>query len=239
MGEGGERPMKVRRLASSKPKLGRIVTVYVGRGDKARDFSIHDEILKQHSDFFKAALAGDRWQEGVERKVSLPEDDPETFEGFQCFIYSGKTFVEDAVQRVVQDDGSIIDQEYVRISTAWSLADKLQSCTYKDAVTDTLALKMAPGNCHPINLQTVLSDGTPASVGYMRLLIDIAVQTWRSTTFDNLDVEKAPKVFMQKLLKGLADAKDRLVQDKLWLKEDCHYHDHGEEKPCYKTMFTY
>ncbi|KAK5697052.1 hypothetical protein LTR17_024046 [Elasticomyces elasticus] len=239
MTEDGERPRKVRRLASSKPKLGRMVTVCVGTGEEAREFHVHDEILKRHSDFFKAALAGDRWQEGVERKVSLPEDKPEVFEGFQCFIYSGLSFVEGEAHTRTSKPGRTVDGEYAVIVEAWKLADKLQSCSYKDASTDSLALKMAAEIGVPLSMQAGLAEGTSMSAGLVRLLLDVAVRQWDVEDFAQLDLDQTPKAFVQKLLVGLAEKKNRRDADRLWMKGDCHYHDHGEEKPCYKTMFTY
>ncbi|KAK5745691.1 hypothetical protein LTR17_001191 [Elasticomyces elasticus] len=238
MAEDGERPKKVRRLASSKPKLGHMVTVCVGTGSKARDFFVYEGLLCQHSDFFKAALTGGRWQESIQRKVSLPEDEPETFEDFQCFLLAGRTFFEDAAQRKVLD-GISRDDEYRAIANAWTLADKLQSCSYKDATTDTLALKVVANNRYPTGMQYMLAKGNSASAGFARFIVDTAVRTWSAEEFEKLDVEARPIAIVQKLLKGLAEVEGRTMQENPWLKEDCHYHDHGEEKPCYKTMFTY
>ncbi|KAK4952682.1 hypothetical protein LTR10_009488 [Elasticomyces elasticus] len=228
MAEDEDRPRKVRRLASSKPKLGRMVTVSVGTGDKARDFYLHEDPIIEHSDFFKAALAGNRWQEGTERKVLLPEDEPEEFEGFQCFVYSGLTFL------LNHPDG-----ECSSIVHAWSFADKLQSCSYKDALTDSLALKVATSAKTPVGMQYGIADGSSVSAGLTRLLVDLAICYWTIGAFEKLDLEAAPKTFVRKLLAGLAEDRTRTNEDKPWLNEDCHYHDHGEEKPCYKTMFTY
>ncbi|KAK5714077.1 hypothetical protein LTR15_010985 [Elasticomyces elasticus] len=239
MAEDGQRPRKVRPLASSKPKLGLMVTVSVGTGEKARDFHVHEEVIKRHSDFFNAALAGDRWQEGVERKVSLPEDKPKTFEGFQSFIYSGLSFLEDEASRQVSDEGRRADKELVVIKHAWKLADKLQSCSYRDALTDSLALKMVAENIVPLGMQVGLEAGISMSTGLFRLLLDVAICCWTVEPFSRLKLEDTPSAFVLKLITGLAESGDRTVRDKPWLKEDCHYHDHGEEKPCYKTMFTY
>ncbi|KAK3614217.1 hypothetical protein LTR56_027395 [Elasticomyces elasticus] len=239
MAEDGERPRKVRRLASGMPKLGRMITVCVGKGKKLRNFYIHEEKLIDHSDFFKAALSGDRWLEGTERKVSLPEDKPDAFEGFQCFLYSGVIIGQDPAQIELQKDGLTSDQEYETISNAWVLADKLQSCSYKDAMTDNLAIKVVAEAAVPLDMQNVFADGTSMSVGMARLLVDVAIRHWTVQGFEKLDLDRAPKTFVRKLLVGLAETKDRSAKETPWLKEDCHYHDHGEDKPCYKTMFTY
>ncbi|KAK3619783.1 hypothetical protein LTR56_023797 [Elasticomyces elasticus] len=240
MAEDGESPRKVWRLASSKPNLGCIVTISVGKGSEVREFSVHEELLCRHSDFFKAALNGSRWREGLEGKVSLPEEEPEFFEGFQAFLYSGFIFTNDPAQKEEADDsGCYNDNEYETMGKAWLLADRIQSCSYKDALTDSIALKIVTEAAYPTGMQNLLREGTSMSAGFPRLLLDVAICAWDVESFGELDLDSIPQAFVMKLIKGLAESADREDKDRPWVKEDCHYHDHGEEKPCYKIMFTY
>ena len=59
--------------------------VFVGE-DKA-SFYVHENILCSASPFFKAAFNGN-FKEAAEGDISLPEDDPETFERFLQYLYT-------------------------------------------------------------------------------------------------------------------------------------------------------
>jgi len=60
------------------------VTVYVG--DVKNEFHIHQNLLCGASTFFDAAFTS-KFKEGSEKKMTLPEDDPEVFEAFVQWLY--------------------------------------------------------------------------------------------------------------------------------------------------------
>ncbi|KAK5683433.1 hypothetical protein LTS10_004965 [Elasticomyces elasticus] len=237
---GWQRPNKIRRSAYEKPKFGRkTITISVGT-DNPQKFRAHEGLLCEHSGFFKAAL-GRAWKEGNERKVLLPEDRPEVFELFFCFIYSGRLYLKDRTQDYVDDDGDCRDVEYHKIGHAWLLADKLQSCTMKDALTDCLANKVMSEECVPTGMHRQLHEGASNTAGLKRMLVDFAVRYWDDDSFEEYDIGNSPGSFTQDLLAALARGrqKGRAGQERPWENEDCYYHDHGEEEACYKTMFSY
>ncbi len=63
------------------------VTLRVGTGTEETAFQVHEDLLCQHSSFFKAAFTS-QWKRNTERKIRLPEDDPDTFEEFIQWLYT-------------------------------------------------------------------------------------------------------------------------------------------------------
>jgi len=162
-----------------------MIEVRVGEEDEERIFHVHKELLVQHSDFFAAALGGD-WKERVDRSVKLPEDDPEQFDHFCCFLYTGQLFTRRSGDRYVDGDGDDCDNEFERICHAWVFGNKLQSTTYKDAVADSLIMKVIDGKFHPVSMHEEIENHAARSAPFRTLLIDIAVHCWRNETFEEL-----------------------------------------------------
>lgn len=67
-----------------------MTTVHVGSINKPT-FDVHEDLLKRHSVFFKAALdkQGERPEE---RRINLLEDDTDLFDMFVCVLYTGVIF---------------------------------------------------------------------------------------------------------------------------------------------------
>ncbi|CZT21837.1 uncharacterized protein RCC_07704 [Ramularia collo-cygni] len=64
-----------------------IVTVKIGQ-NPTENFFIHEGTLKQHSDFFKAAM-DKKWKEGQSMVIELPEDKSEVFSHYADWLYCG------------------------------------------------------------------------------------------------------------------------------------------------------
>jgi hypothetical protein len=62
------------------------VTVVVGTSDKCKSFALHKTLVCKRSKFFRASLSGD-WKESHERKVHLPEEDPDIFKFYIQSLY--------------------------------------------------------------------------------------------------------------------------------------------------------
>lgn len=63
-------------------------TVVVGTGATAATFSLHRHVLVTVSPFFASAL-NSTFMEGIEQKVSLPEERADVFEWFVWWLYTG------------------------------------------------------------------------------------------------------------------------------------------------------
>ena len=206
--------------------------VAVGTGSDAKDFYIHEDILKRHSDFFCAALRND-WREACEGVIRLPEDDPEAFLVFANFLYSGQL-------SIARDpsDPQHCDEVSIMIAS-WLLGDKILSDSFKDAIVDRYAeLTSLTGRCAGVHLPRIIYNHSNLPSGLKRLLVDIAVLGWLDGSYKCLPREIADAdFFAETTLRALQIPPEQRHVDKPWVDCGCRYHDHGEETPCYKTMF--
>jgi hypothetical protein len=63
-------------------------TISVLVGEKKQLFTVYKDIICASSKFFKAACS-ERWVEGKEKKVLLPEVEPKFFQSYVAWLYSG------------------------------------------------------------------------------------------------------------------------------------------------------
>jgi hypothetical protein len=66
-----------------------IITVTVGRDDRKRTYSLHEDVLVTKCPFFEKCLRSGM-KEQVEQAVHLPEDNPEAFETVVKWMYAEK-----------------------------------------------------------------------------------------------------------------------------------------------------
>lgn len=64
-------------------------TFQVSVGEQGKDFVMHTHIATSRSPFFKAALTHD-WKEAHEKRISLPDCEPGTFEGYLQWVYTSE-----------------------------------------------------------------------------------------------------------------------------------------------------
>lgn len=216
-----------------------MVEVVVGSGDQAKTFHAHKNLLTQHSDFFEAALNRD-WKESSDRKVSLPDDEADQFAQFHDFLYTGALFVIHEGDEYTCDDGHLWDHEYIRICDASVLGSKLQSTVFMDVATDSLIAKCLSEDSWPTGLYGVVIDHVARSAGIRKLLIDIAVHEWSEGSFAEMEGHVANKDFLHDLMMALVKVRvEGRDKARPWVDAGCRYHDHGEEKPCYRKIFKY
>jgi len=113
-----------------------MVTVEVGtrQGNKAaRRSSVHSALVMSHSDFFKAAMSTETWQESKEQIVRLHDEDPEVFEVFYWFLYTGR------VHNMRPDEQN---EEWRSLVGSWALSPFLQSVSFEDVVVDAMGERM-------------------------------------------------------------------------------------------------
>lgn len=221
------------------------VTVSVGLENKKRTFIIHKGLLTSHSEFFKTALKVE-WVEGQKRIVSLPVDDPEAFDIFYNFLYTGQIFsCKDGDFKEVKEakdnlNVSHIDSEWARLPNCWILGQKLLSTSFQDATTDAIIAKVVGDRMPAVDLHEIIYPKSSPTSAVRKVLVDMAVWNWPTGTMSRRrwNGEWAQFFF------DVAVAKDRFVTDKdqgrgpLYAEDTCGYHEHkAEGKPCYKTMF--
>lgn len=207
----------------------------VGSEDSTSDFYIPEESLVRHSDFAAAALRND-WRESQQRVIRLPEASPDLFEIFAIFVSSGKIHSSKANEVITIDELNSKDEEWVRLRDSWMLGDVLQSISFKDAITDAIIQKIQESERSPAGMQRTVYARTVQDNGLRRLLVDIAPFRWKKETFKTrCNANGALEDFYRDVCARLIE-KQNGETDPLE-NAGCRYHDHGTEKPCYKTMF--
>ena len=205
----------------------------VGKGAKQRTFAIHEDIAKQHSDFIAAALRNG-FIEGATRTIRLPEEDPQHFEVFVNFVYTGRiySFKEDDRRNEGCDD------EWNRLGECWIVGDKLLAQNFQDAVVDSIGSKIVQGGSHPLSMHELIYPKTVGPNSMKSLLVEIGAFSWTSVQTKERKIKSDSAEFFLDLAVRLKEmtAEDRKGK-KPWVDAGCRYHVHGNERPCYKTFF--
>ncbi|TGO64320.1 hypothetical protein BOTNAR_0089g00090 [Botryotinia narcissicola] len=92
-------------------------------GPELKEFFVHKALIRSTCDFFDKAFNG-RFKEGIENKMHLPEDNPEIFEIFVNWMYSGH------LKRGLREPMPIIE--------IWIFAQKCQAITLKNSAMNAL-----------------------------------------------------------------------------------------------------
>ena len=212
----------------------------VGQGDIEKTFAIHKDLLVKHSAFFASAFNNDNWKESNNGRMIMEEDASRVFDVFVRFIYLGKLFTMKTGERSESPDGFAgSDQEWARLEKCWVLGEKLLSPSFKDAVTDAAIAKCHESKQWPVDIHQVVYRSSAGPCGMRRLLVDIAVWKWSDCTMSS----RPQHVDYMQFFFDVAVAMNQLKHNGVkgappFSKVDaCFYHDHGDDTPCYKTMF--
>ena len=177
--------------------------------------------------------------------MSLEEDNPESFEIFYNFLYTGQIFSAKEGDYRRSPDTSVsppihYDSEWSRLYESWSLGQKLLSTTFKDAITDALPLKMVDARNWPLRMHETIYPCSSSTFAIRRLLVDVAIWKWTPEHMECSGVKESSAQFFfdvasaMKKLRVSGDKGDAPFQGQ----NICFYHEHeAQGMPCYKTMF--
>ena len=222
-----------------------VVTVTVGEGTDVKTFVLHEDILKQHSDF-------EDWQY-INKDLpllSVTVDDYEIFDIFANFAYTGEL---EAQTVQTASDPQRASREYCnRLLRCWDLGHTLLATHFQDAVMDEL-VQNSVKNGHLraysfADCADLYERFRGASLNSLqRLAVDIAVREWDAEDVKNLispslqflrDVTieflRLHDKVKEAAVRGSGPAENYF--EEVWMMHGCRYHEHGEEKPCYKTL---
>ena len=104
---------------------GNTIKVRAGT-DNPVDFNVHEEVIRSSSNFFDKAMSA-AWKEAKEGVVSLPEDEPEIFKLYLQWLYNDTIPCEEK-----GPDHADHVEEYLRLSKAYVLGDKLQDGDFQN-----------------------------------------------------------------------------------------------------------
>lgn len=178
------------------------------------------------------------WKESRERSIELREDDPNTFEIYQHWLYCGTI--------PTRDDGiGRTNAEYLQLAKAYVLGDKLRDGNFKDVVIDAMQLRSrsiyADGKCYFPGECSIrcIYDNTLKSSEARHLLVDFYVKHGDELWLKGDEQEKFPRDFLMDLAVALYKSKDtHFTATATTAYNTCEYHQHGSG-PCYKDRFNY
>jgi hypothetical protein len=225
-------PMFARRTyASNNLHLGwKIVTFRVG-SENPQDYAIHESLIKPVSEFVSLALDKD-WKEAKERLIPLPDDDPEVFELLQTWLYNN------TIPSMNPVDGVKDAAEYKMLVAAYILGDKFGITDFKDAIIDSMILKLRHTARFDARLGNMVYDNTPERSPLRKLWQDVYVFAGNPSWLDEdwlgdfvhaeftLDLSK----YHMRMMRGQGPS--GAPYEGAFLGE-CYYHEHGKEE-CYR-----
>ena len=101
------------------------MTVLVGGQEPQQRFHLHKDLLCNVSEFFSAALTGN-FKEAEDGKITLPEQNPETFKYFVHWLYTGSLkgfYYPRTIEPTIWDLSTAVDKELERLNL--SMPDEL------------------------------------------------------------------------------------------------------------------
>ncbi|KAK4613844.1 hypothetical protein CLAFUW4_09110 [Fulvia fulva] len=111
---------------------GNFVTIRTGSENSIQEFHVHEDVVKEKSNFLKAAFDR-RWREGQSRVLELPEDTPATISAYLEWLYSR------SIQPPPVEPGT--GHRFERLVRLYVFGKKIQDDAFCDAVMRLMAQK--------------------------------------------------------------------------------------------------
>ena len=217
-----------RHKATSTPRYGsKTIKFLVGKEDPT-EFVIHESVVTPHSAFVRMALSND-WKEAKERTIPLPEDEPDTFQLYQEWVYTGLVFSEN-VANTEKDS-----KEYERLVSAYILSDRLLDSTFKDVVVDCIIHKLCNSELFSPRLTNLVYDNNPAGSTLRRLWQDIYVWSGSPNWLEEKTVgdEVHPEFLLDLSKSQMSFWPGQRPPAAPYIQNPCLYHEHADGT-CYR-----
>lgn len=196
-----------------------------------RTFSIHENVLRSNSPYFDRALRAD-WEEGRRGEIYLGKFDPDAFEVYARWAYTGRIFVE-------------VDRTFLW-KNCYVLGRYLCDTDFNDALVDNLVKGMSQKKLYYPNFVYEVMYKLPGRDSpHRKLAVDVFLLSWRNE--QHTDTSWMPdfeRVGMEFIHDVMAAEQGALRKEKVsrwgrecyWLdwKNDCRYHEHANEGRCYR-----
>ncbi|OQO06720.1 hypothetical protein B0A48_08507 [Cryoendolithus antarcticus] len=233
--------------------------INVGKAEESKPFYIHDRILAKHSAHFAARIETEvppgvkdeaegiiiKADEDCKSEVSvkrlhsrdLPDEDPDIFDLFSTFVYSGHVGSERGGD--LEDEEANRDAEWGRLARAWVLGRNIESTAFMDAVADAFVARLQRDGS-PGYLFTDFIEASPEGSPIRQLQADIVTYGMEPETYSEAFKQTEDVDFLRTLATtlGLHQKVSKAEAKGYFGQCGCRYHSHVESnKPCYKTMF--
>ncbi|KAF2998627.1 hypothetical protein E8E13_007382 [Curvularia kusanoi] len=190
-----------------------VIRVTVGAEPNIKEFLVRKSVLCSHSEFFKIAMKKE-WKEGDERKVALPEDDPEVFSHYLAILRSSDT---QSLRHLLGFKSRLTPKEALsewgtKTCRLYVLAEKLMDDTTKYSILSQLRREYEGRDRYPSleAVQTVY-DGALSGDPARKLLVSLYSENSRGWEFDDV-----PGPDDSTMARDLSEFNLDLVKSLLW-----------------------
>ncbi|KAH7092175.1 hypothetical protein FB567DRAFT_625230 [Paraphoma chrysanthemicola] len=237
------------------------VTIRVGTGDKAKDFTVYEKFIRASSAFVDNALKGP-WLESTSRTISLPEFAPNPFDRYHRWLLTGRLYSKTSLSKTIEDckehchivEASMQTQhthrlfhEFYRLSKLAELGHYLLDETFTDTINDAILSCMdeyrKSSTQFPVREASDRYKALPVTSLTRSLISDIAAWTVTGNklaayrkTMEESNIKLCPDFSMDVLVAMAQRLTSRPTPKSPFddWETSCKYHSHGEEKPCYR-----
>jgi hypothetical protein len=152
--------------------------VLVGPVRDEQKFTVHKDLVCASSKFFMAA-SSERWTEGKEKAVRLPEVKKETFQAYVVWVYAGKV----NINKSIKGDAKLAAAEELRETVyLYLLGNVLDDLQLRNAAMRALVTGLKDWNVQPsCNLINHIWDSTPPGSLLRNMLVDFILKRWDSS----------------------------------------------------------
>lgn len=196
-----------------------------------RTFSVHENVLRSNSPYFERALRTD-WEEGRRGEIHLGEFDPDAFEAYSRWAYTGRI---------------LIDVEKTMLwKNCYVLGQYLCDADFNDALMDKLLDGMSQKQeYYPNFLYEVMYQLPRKDSPHRRLPVDVFLLGLRNEQhtdtswmpdFKNTGMDFVCDVLLAEQEALRKEKSTRCGREEHWLdwKNGCRYHEHANGGKCYK-----
>lgn len=164
-------------------------------GEQEHRFQVHKDTICEKSKFFEAAVSSDRWREGKEKLVRLPDISPDIFRCYVHWVYTGHLLPGVHFEDTELDES----HEQTTYIAAYIVADilddfKLRTHVIEHLIAGVSSWSTVPGGnwCSEIWAET--PKGSPLRV----FLVEWTYSSLEAGCFSK-DVSHWPKEFLEEL----------------------------------------
>jgi hypothetical protein len=173
----------------------------------------------------------------------MPETLARIFEIWVKWLYTGRIFLATETDSTTSADSKgNVSYEWMRWARCYALGDFLQDSDFKDAIVDAIVEAFLACKQAPFDLPSYIYPHSLEGSAHRKLAVDVQINFWNRERLGRAD--EYPDRFLLDVLteicpKLATGMKYQCVEKYFDLKDTCKYHDHGPDKPCYKTKSAF
>lgn len=156
--------------------FNKVFTVLIGPKSYDEAFTIHEDVLRSTSKFFQSACSK-ALAEKIERGSRLPEVQPNLFQMYTVWVYSGKVVINEKKY-------SFPVSQLELLLHAWLLGDVLGDAQFRNQVMRTCVEKLPTFDIVPnVDIFTHVWKKTTPRSPLRKMLVDVIVARFERTAF--------------------------------------------------------